>query len=305
MKNKIYLYWYRHNEGYGNFGDELNPYIISKISKQKIVYFDVKLIFENKWIGFKTLIHMCLHKKISFSDLVSLLYANFIRQPEVLFSIGSILQYKNLKKLTVWGSGIVKKDAEFADANFLAVRGEFTKTRIKELGYHVPEIVGDPAILLPIIYKPQDTIKYKVGIIPHYVHYDYLKDLGNHDIVVINLLDPIEKIIDIINSCEITLSTSLHGIIVSHAYGVPAVWSSFENINGIDLAGDNIKFKDYFSSVEMEYYQPIAFNCIDLFAEIERLPQVRLKTPAKQIIKKIQKDLLSVTPFELNELFKI
>ena len=31
------VFWYRHPEGYGNFGDELNPYIIQKLSGKQVV----------------------------------------------------------------------------------------------------------------------------------------------------------------------------------------------------------------------------------------------------------------------------
>ena len=58
----------------------------------------------------------------------------------------------------------------------------------------------------------------------------------------------IEEFIDELNQCEKILTTSLHGLIVSHAYGIPAEWCQ---ITGSDtnLAGDGTKFHDYMLSV--------------------------------------------------------
>lgn len=62
------------------------------------------------------------------------------------------------------------------------------------------------------------------------------------------MCDVIEDIV----SCEYILSTSLHGIIVAHTYGVKALWIKKGNIQT-----DGIKFDDYFSSVQIDRYSPI------------------------------------------------
>ena len=54
-------------------------------------------------------------------------------------------------------------------------------------------------------------------------------------------------------------STSLHGLIISHAYGIPAIWIKAGNIGT-----DGFKFKDYFSSVNIPYYSPIKLEEFDL-----------------------------------------
>ncbi len=304
MKNKINLYWFKEKKGYGNFGDELNPYIIRSISNCDVRYFDVKTILDDKVIALKTLTYSLFKKHISLGLYVKYLYSNLVSQPKILFAIGSILQYTTLNNLTVWGSGIVKKNAVFSNANFTAVRGKYTQNRLRELGYNVPSVVGDPAILLPLIYKPTISKKFKIGIIPHYIHFKQLKKMESDNVIVINLLDPIERIIDDINSCTVTLSTSLHGIITSHVYGVPSIWSFFEDIDTSPLAGDNIKFKDYFSSVNIHENKVLSFNSSTVELQVESLPQGKLIVPDKSVIRKIQINLLTVAPFPLKETFK-
>lgn len=66
MKEKINLYWYKHNEGHGNFGDELNPYIIEKLTNLKVNHFDVNLFNLNKLLFIKTLTYSFLKKKNKF-----------------------------------------------------------------------------------------------------------------------------------------------------------------------------------------------------------------------------------------------
>jgi len=67
------------------------------------------------------------------------------------------------------------------------------------------------------------------------------------DIKVINLINKdIELVINDILSCEKTISSSLHGLIVSDAYNIPNKWVKFND----KLCGDDTKFYDYFKSVK-------------------------------------------------------
>ena len=66
------------------------------------------------------------------------------------------------------------------------------------------------------------------------------------EIKVINLINTnIESVINDILSCEKTISSSLHGLIVSDAYNIPNTWVKFDN----NIKGDDTKFHDYFKSV--------------------------------------------------------
>ncbi len=56
--------------------------------------------------------------------------------------------------------------------------------------------------------------------------------------------DNLEGLVDDILSCEVILSSSLHGIIFSHAYGVPAYHVQFTDF----FKNGNFKFADYYSS---------------------------------------------------------
>lgn len=301
MKNKINLYWYRHNEGHGNFGDELNHYITSKLSGLDINHIDIQLFNLDVLLFFKTSTYSLLKGDLNLTKYLIYIYYYFIKKPKVLVSIGSVLGGVNSENYIVWGAGILSEKDKFKNADFRAVRGRFSQNRIEELGYKAPNTIGDPAILLPLIYKPNSGKKYKIGIIPHFKHYKTLKKYNNKELIVINLLDPIEKVIDEINSCEFTFSTSLHGVIVSHVYSIPSLWSEFSETMENKLMGDDIKFSDYFSSVEIEPYSPIYINSINM--EIIKLMSdySTLSLPNSIIIDKIQRGLLDAAPFSISK----
>jgi hypothetical protein len=158
--------------------------------------------------------------------------------------IGSIAKYAKSSTI-VLGSGIISaRDNVPATADWRFVRGPHTRNRVLACGGYCPEIYGDPALLLPLLCEESEK-KYKVGIVPHYVDYDDVVSF-NPDYKVIDLLtnDPIKTAKEI-TECETIISSSLHGIIAAHAYGIPAAWVKFSN----KLKGDDIKFDDHYQSI--------------------------------------------------------
>lgn len=228
-----------------NYGDLLGKYLVEKIS--------------NKTVQFAH------PKRNSFKNIFQPIYV----------TIGSILAHVN-KKCIVWGSGIINENQIVKPAKFLAVRGPETRNVLIGQGYDVPEIYGDPAILLPDYYFPEVIKEHKLGIIPHYVDYNEVVELfkDHKDFVIIDLMtNDVEYTTKQILQCECIISSSLHGIIVSHAYGIPAIWTKFSD----RLFGDNVKFKDYFKSVLIKPYIPLTIESLNtgfdkLFGSTNALP---------------------------------
>ncbi|KCZ71782.1 Polysaccharide pyruvyl transferase [Candidatus Methanoperedens nitroreducens] len=216
----IRAYWWS-GERNRNFGDALSPYLVEKISHKKPV--------------------LC-SKHCS---------------KEYYIVTGSVIGAAN-KNAIIWGAGILYRYEKIKKPKkIFAVRGPLTRKRLLESGYECPEVYGDPALLLPRLYTPKTKKQYDLGIIPHYVDYNRVKnEIDTGDALIINLLDPIEQVIDSVYSCKRTVSSSLHGIITSHTYGVPSVWVEFSN----RLVGDGTKFNDYFLSVNIEPYKPFNFK---------------------------------------------
>lgn len=295
-KKSIPVFWYKIPGGGKNFGDELGPYIIQKLSGSRITYVPV---VASTLSTIKFFFEELFSKRNNPAYLKSILRAAFIKN--VVVGIGSILSFIYHPSAKVWGSGIISQKVKINNAHFLAVRGKYTQQRLADLGFTAPETIGDPALLLPLIFNKKVNKKYKLGIIPHYIHYEELvKQFNQSDILVINLLDDVETVLEQMFSCHKILSTSLHGIIVSQAYSIPALWCNFNNKE--NLGGDNIKFWDYFSSVNIPEYESIRIYNLE---DTEALFNVNDdKILINTDLKKLQVNLLQVAPFFIKPEFK-
>lgn len=298
MRKKIFLFWYQYNKGHGNFGDELNYYLVHRLSSRPVEYVDIYFFYQSTVLALKVIFNNLFKKRISPFTAIRYSFLNIVKKPRILLAIGSILNDHPYLNVDVWGSGMISRDRKVSRRKFYAVRGKITRDLLIQQGHEVPEVYGDPALLLPLVYIPQSVIKYKVGILPHYTHYEKLKDKYSKDVLVINLLDEIETIVSQINSCEYTLSTSLHGLIVSHAYNIPALWVDFPEISGLQLYGDGMKFDDYFSSVNIERYSPLIVRSENDIFNITAIPN-DMALPDSDVIRKIMLNLLKSAPFPL------
>lgn len=141
----------------------------------------------------------------------------------------------------VWGTG-VQHDRRYSAARtkFLAVRGPITRASIDNV--HIPQVYGDPALLLPHMYDPDIEVRHKVGVMPHYL--DAVLSRRRHpDALHISVKFPWEHIIRQLKSCEHVIATSLHGIIAADAYGIPVTWHASYSRK---IVSTSLKFQDYF-----------------------------------------------------------
>ena len=177
---------------------------------------------------------------------------------EKYFVTGSIMEYTGAA-CTVWGSGIVSRaDRISPKAKLIAVRGPLTRDRAQACGAQCPQVYGDPALLLPRLYRPPAIERSGAGLVAHFSDKPRLAASlrSTAGLKLIDIQAPIESVIDQIVSCEFIASSSLHGIIASHAYGIPAVWVRFRRLP----SGDDSKFHDYLLSVGLNSQEPVCVN---------------------------------------------
>lgn len=158
---------------------------------------------------------------------------------------GSILSAP-IKNATIFGAGFVSEDDTFIGENVKVkcVRGVWTLGKLMRFVNVKNVLVGDPGLLLPYYYNPKPEKKYKVGITPHIMDYERSKD-SNHFVIDLRMGDEtiseaVERVIYQICQCESILSSSLHGLVVAKAYGIPA-----EYFHSASLIGDGFKFRDF------------------------------------------------------------
>lgn len=270
LKNEnIKLFWWSEiqlaSKKKENYGDLIGKYLVEKISGKQVIWKHPK--------------------KRNILDFFSTFY----------FTAGSILTLVN-GKCVVWGSGIISKEYKIKKARFLAVRGPQTRNHLLAQGYEVPEIYGDPALLLPKFYNPERDIKFDLGIIPHYMDYNLATEMykNQENILVIDLMtNDIEEVTRLILQCNRIISSSLHGVIVAHAYHIPAVRVKFSE----NIFGDGIKYQDYFESVGIENYSPKFLTELQSENQIDTLFLTTKAIVEKDKIKELQDNLMDTCPF--------
>lgn len=270
FKNTIRLFWWNEKIIQGkskeNYGDVLGKFLVEKISGKKVVF---------AW-----------PKKFSFLDFFSPIYV----------TIGSILANVN-HKCIVWGSGIINREIKIKNAKFLAVRGPQTRKYLLGLGYEVPEVYGDPALLLPRYFHPKVEKKYQYGIVPHYNDYQFVEKWfeNRSDIHLIDMMtnDIESKTIEFLQ-CEKIISSSLHGIIIAHTYGIPAVWQKFSD----NVFGDDIKYQDYMESVQIPFYQSKIKSEVFTDEEMKSLFNQYVTLPNPKVLEGLRNGLMDVCPFK-------
>lgn len=177
-------------------------------------------------------------------------------------STGSILRRAQDDSI-VWGSGSFGTEPASelnGKAKYHAVRGPLSRSRLLNVGADVPRVYGDPALLLPLYFNPVVEKEYEVGVIVRWSEKIWrnlapgpgvkLIDFGTADIA---------EVTKQILSCKRIVSSSLHGLIVADAYGIPNGWLESDSATGGSRPkGGEFKFYDYFASVDkMRHSQEI------------------------------------------------
>lgn len=275
-----------------NFGDALSPLLIEELSGLKSQHKLSPLSEHNIRVFLKGL------SKFEFYRLRSLLFP----WQKTLLCIGSIMSWGK-KNSAIWGAGFMNKNDPFKGGRTLAVRGKLTDAKLRKEGFKGCAVYGDPALLLPLWIEPQEGKTYKLGIIPHWHEVDFfLETYGSQYHIVDLRTRDVDKIVKEIMACEYVLSTSLHGVIVGHAYNIPSLWIKKGYIDT-----DGFKFHDYFSAVNIPFYDGFA-NLEKILADDKNWKALFNANQDKAFINhslaKIQSDLLRSAPFPLKEKYK-
>lgn len=194
-----------------------------------------------------------------------------------IICIGSVARLAKDRDIVV-GSGIIRKNEQLnKDAIWKSVRGPRTREQVLKCGGECPAIYGDPALLLPLLCAESEK-KHEVGLVPHYQHFSICQRYKDMNIIDVRNLDPL-KVVKKITECKYIISSSLHGIITAHAYGIPAAWVDFGGLHG-----DRSKFYDHYESVGLKttlstvekpiYSAPNKINLNSLIEVFEELKDV-------------------------------
>lgn len=217
-----------------------------------------------------------------------------VTQTKHLNCVGSNI-FGSYQDATIWGSGafsyhpsksmLLCQKLSRRKLDIRAVRGPLTREILIKLGFQCPNIYGDPAILMPLIYKPVKEKTYDYLVIPQFVDEKNFRTAHPKERMVSMNTDDYKSVIDIILSSEIVYSSSLHGIILAESYGTPAIF-----FRGLQKNYD-FKYLDY-------YYSTGRKDIIIAESFEEALTMKPLPIPD---FSKMRQDLLDSFPYDLWE----
>ncbi|MBS0585487.1 MAG: polysaccharide pyruvyl transferase family protein [Verrucomicrobia bacterium] len=207
----IPLYYWR-KPNFQNFGDHISHYIVERIVGSPITIFQ------------KT-------------DIV----------PKRLLAVGSLLGAARQNDV-LWGTGmngkIKPEDYQFTNLDIRAIRGPLTRKFVMDnFQISCPDIYGDPGLLFPYLFpeftrNPEPSID--VLIIPHYSEERlFPKSAYNH---VVYPTEPWDQVIRKILDSKFVISSSLHGLIIAEAYGIPARYLRVTENEPL------LKYQDYYAA---------------------------------------------------------
>lgn len=157
-----------------------------------------------------------------------------------LLACGSLLESAavNAKPgAIVWGSGLMFGDT--TDVSHLDVRA--VRGRMTALACDLVDVVtADPGALVPELW-PKPSTRRDVGVVRHYVDQT---DYSWAD-ATIDATAPVDEVIEFIGSCRRVASSSLHGLIVAHAWHLPTL-----RLPHPGVAGGDFKWADWLSGLD-------------------------------------------------------
>lgn len=139
------------------------------------------------------------------------------------------------------------------------MRGRISRQNVIDAGVNIPHDlpIGDTGLLASLLYKPSSEKIHDIGIITHWSAKERLgkyletaqKIFPEKDIAVMQMGAQSKSPLDLfefISSCRAIVASSLHAIIFSHSFGVPALFFS-------DVG--EYKFQDYYSVYDRIDYE--------------------------------------------------
>jgi len=166
-----------------------------------------------------------------------------------LFAIGSMVEWAGPRSW-LWGTGSIDGSGPgraINPARVTALRGHSTLELLAgRFGVDATIPLGDPAVLMPRFFRPPPGPCHGIGIVAHHSEVELLRswmEVADPGIRLIDVRQQPEPFIAQLVTCERVISSSLHGLILADAYGIPNRWAVFSD----RLLGGTWKFRDYYS----------------------------------------------------------
>ncbi len=223
----IRLYYMTRRDGGLNFGDDLSPLVLAHATGQSV---EPATIADCDVIGLGSLLQECVKP----ARIARLTLRRLSGRPRPL----------------VWGTGLISNRRAvltMRHLRVLAVRGPETAAACG-LGATLP--MGDPGLIVAGMMQPRrHPPRHALGLIAHYAD-EKSPELAAARAALPKALQipvdaPAMEVVAAIADCAVILSSSLHGLIVADALGIPNARLHFTD----RVQGGDFKFLDHAASV--------------------------------------------------------
>lgn len=208
----------------------------------------------------------------------SVLKYSFGKNNHYLFC-GSILGRSN-KYSTIIGAGFISEEQSKSRVKYnkvIGVRGKLTETALLKNDKEITvDFLGDPGLLAREIITPRDENNFTtngiIGVIPHFMDLKKAKSIIKKDkgFKIIDIRKDFESVCNEILTCDVVLSSSLHGLIFSDSMNVSNYWIKFSD----NLVGGDFKFQDYYSVMTNPKAEPKFCNNINDLKKVSLMTNV-------------------------------
>jgi hypothetical protein len=229
--------------------------------------------------------------------------ANFDQPSERIVAVGTIGHNLINGVVHFWGTGVDAsrnplgqtgpyRHPANTEIHVHALRGPESAATLRSAGISAPEIYGDPVILLPRLWPLADVEKTaELGVIVHiseleaqtpaaavkdlYARY-HIPESERGSIRIINTFcaptpEAMQAKVREIVSCKRIASTSLHGLVIAEAYGVPCVWFATYG----EGAGTMLRLNDLHTKVDhriRDFYRGVRIDTLSAYCQDRKLP---------------------------------
>lgn len=167
-----------------------------------------------------------------------------------LVMVGSILHHvpKNWKGVVAGCGKLYDSTIVPQEAKVLAVRGPLTAKGLKK-----GVVLGDPGLIADELVGYQDK-KWELGLVPHWSDNTLEKNpiFLEYNPKIIRVSDDPLEVIRQIGSCKKIVASSLHGIILADAFGIPRRIEMAPDMLKNPVEGGLFKWHDYSASIGMK-----------------------------------------------------